>query len=204
MQNLRASLDYVATELVDVHGGDTTRSQFPIYISERRFIADVRFRKKARHPGPLNRIPPTSDEWAFIERLQPYQRGHLAKRDPLYALNYLSNRDKHRALTPAFGAPLIGLLGDMFSISGPPNVTYQWRYLWPPWNSLKQNALLGRVEFSIPPTRDAVQMDVKGLPPFDIFFDEGVVRTGPDQPYGLRRLIEHVRKIVRDAEVFFL
>jgi hypothetical protein len=30
------------------------------------------------------------------------------------------------------------------------------------------------------------------------------VRTGPGQPYGLRRLIAHVRKIIGGAEVFFL
>jgi hypothetical protein len=73
-----------------------------------------------------------------------------------------------------------------------------------PWNPLKQNALLGGVEFSVPPTRAAIQMDVQGLLPFDVFFDEGVVRSSPDHPYGLRRLIKHVRKIVGGAEVFFL
>jgi hypothetical protein len=203
-QNLRASLDYVAAELVDAHGGDTMRSQFPMYVKERAFISDVRFRKKSRKPGPLNHVPATSDEWAFIERLQPYQRGDLAKYDPLYALNHLSNRDKHRTLTPAFGAPLIGLLGDIFQITSPYPLTYRWRYLWLPWNPLKEDALLGGLDCTIPPTEDAVQMDVKDLLPFDVFFDEGVERTRPSQAYGLRRLIEHVRKIIGGAEVFFL
>jgi hypothetical protein len=202
VQNLRASLDYVVAELVDKHRGNTRRSQFPVYVRERAFICDVRFREKSRKPGPLNAIPATSDDWAFIERLQPYQRTHRAKHDPLYALNYLSNRDKHRTLTPAFGAPLIGLLGDIFRITGPPGLTYRWRYLWLPWNPLKHDALLGRVDFSIPPTREAVKMDVEDMLRFDVFFDEGVKRTGPSQPYGLRRLIEHVSKIVGGAEVF--
>ena len=34
VQNLRAALDYLATEFVDAHGGDTTRSQFPIHVSD--------------------------------------------------------------------------------------------------------------------------------------------------------------------------
>jgi hypothetical protein len=92
----------------------------------------------------------------------------------------------------------------VFEITATQPLTYRWRYLWLPWNPLKHDALLGGCEFSIPPGRDTVKMDVKGLLPFDVFFDEGVVRTGPEQPYGLRRLIEHVRQIVSDAEVFFL
>jgi hypothetical protein len=206
VQNLRASLDYVASELVDARGGDPLRAQFPIYVTERPFIHDVRFRKKTRRRGPLNSIPATSDEWAYIERLQPYQRGNLrqAKTDPLYALAYLSNRDKHRALTPAFGAPLINLLSDLFVIQSSRPLKYRWRYLWFPGHALEHRALLGGVDFSITPDQDTVKMDAKEPLFFDVFLDEGTERSHPPQPYGLRRLIEYVRKIVRDAEVFFV
>jgi hypothetical protein len=204
IQNLRASLDYIVAELVEARGGNSNASQFPIHVKEATFIRNVRYRKKSWGPGPLNSIPATSGEWAFIERLQPYQRTRLAKRDPLYALNYMSNRDKHRALAPTFGAPLISLLGDLFTVTATQPIKYRWRYLWLPWNPLEHNALLGGVDFSIPPDRDTVKMDVKGTIPFDVFFDEGVVRNGPDQPYGLRRLIKHVRQIVTASEIFFL
>lgn len=36
VQNLRAALDYVAAELVEAHGGDSGRSQFPIYVADAR------------------------------------------------------------------------------------------------------------------------------------------------------------------------
>lgn len=81
---------------------------------------------------------------------------------------------------------------------------YRWHYLWLPWNPLEHDALLGWVSTSIPPTPDTVKMNVHDTISMDIFFDEGVVRTGPTQPYGLRRIIEDVREIVSGAEVFFL
>jgi hypothetical protein len=92
VQNLRASLDYVATELVASHGGDIGSAQFPISATENAFIQNVRAWKRSRRAGPLDGVPATSDAFAFIQSVQPYQRGRLAKRDPLYALQFLSNR----------------------------------------------------------------------------------------------------------------
>ncbi len=205
VQNVRASLDYVVAELVDANGGNSMRSQFPIYVSERGFIFDVRYRKKTRGTGPLNGIPATSDEWAFVERLQPYQRGRNGKLDPLYALNYLSNRDKHRALSPAFGSPLVLDWSRLFQIAAPVGTRYRWKFLWLPWHPLKHETLLGGIEFTdVVPYPEVVQVDVHSSVPFDVFFDEGVERDDPTQEYGLTRIIEHVRKIIGGAEVFFL
>jgi hypothetical protein len=201
VQNLRASLDYVATELVASHGGNTGRAQFPISTTEKAFIDNVRSRP--RGAGPLDCVPAISDAFAFIEHLQPYQRGRLAKRDPLYALQCLSNRDKHRSLTPAFGAPMIGMLGDVFAIESQQRAVYQWRYLWLPWNPLTDGALLGGVRFPFPPDRETVRMEARGPMRFDVFFDEGIERTSPDQPYGIRRLIEHARSIIDSAAILF-
>lgn len=203
VQNLRASLDYVAAELVNAYGGNSMRSQFPIYTDEDSFIGDVREGPASRRKGPLNGIPPTSEEWAFIEGLQPYCRADEAKFDPLFALNFMSNRDKHRGLTPTFGAPLIRDWSKLFQVTGSTGLRFQWKYLWLPWQPLEDSALLGGIEFREAQHVLDVQVDVHSDPPFDVFFDEGVVRSGSTQEYGLTRIFEHVRKIIREAEVFF-
>lgn len=117
VHNLRSALDYIASELVSFHSGkrEPRHAQFPIHLDRRSFNDSVRDRPRKRGPGPLDGIPTNSDAWVFIEQAQPYQLGDEAKAHPLYSLNVLSNRDKHRMLNPAVGSALlkdfVGVLG---------------------------------------------------------------------------------------------
>ena len=105
VHNLRSSLDHFVTALVQQREGGDGRNAFPIYASEEAFIQDVRDRAKKRGPGPLHGIAVDSEEWAFIERAQPYKRRDRPKAHPLAVLADLSNRDKHRVLNPTYVAP---------------------------------------------------------------------------------------------------
>jgi hypothetical protein len=201
LHNLRAALDYTAVAMVHAHGGDVMRGGFPIYLSESHFIKDVRCRKKGRHPGPLNGVPTTSEEFAFIERLQPYQRGDDKHADPLYALAFLSNRDKHRMLNPGYG----GMVGeDGVSILRWPaeSICVEAISFWQAGMPLRDGTKLARLRFD---TAGAYpEMAVKEPLTIEIFFpslsEDG---TGP-RGAGFASIRAHVAKIVKDAEVFFL
>ena len=96
--NLRASLDYLAWQLslltkpdlvnMPTYTSPVTNIEFPIFIK--------------KHQGAISErvkfIPPAAV--AEIEKLQPYNRGNGADGDWLAVLHSLSNRDKHRQLTP--------------------------------------------------------------------------------------------------------
>jgi len=198
IHNLRSAIDYVAAELVAAHGGNVRAAAFPLYIKERDFIFDVRFRARKRGPGPLDRIPTTGDAWTFIERLQPYQRGERAREDPLYSLNLLSNRDKHRMLNPAYGAPL-GVNGYTMMIWNSEARCVGVEVLWTAGMPLEHKTPLGRFHFD----RRAADpdMQVQNPIPIDIMF-RGDGKEGPRKGFAVMQ--EHVAKIVRDAEVFFL
>lgn len=69
-------------------------TQFPIFTDECEF--------KVRSPPMLRGIK--GDERTIIERVQPYAATNLPSDDPLAFLQKLSNRDKHRLLTPMIAA----------------------------------------------------------------------------------------------------
>ena len=82
VHNLRSSLDHFVTALVHERESGEGRNAFPIYTSEKAFIQDVRDRAKKRGLGPLHGLAAHGEEWAFIERAQPYKRGHSLRRTP--------------------------------------------------------------------------------------------------------------------------
>lgn len=89
VQNLRATLDYMARALVLADGrsprdGGRGSTQFPIHFSRPTNPLAV-------HPGVAD------DALAVIERVQPYNSSHPEKH-PLWRLQELSNHDKHRLL----------------------------------------------------------------------------------------------------------
>ncbi len=199
LHNLRGALDYTAVALVALHGGNIDRGAFPIYLCEDHFIRDLRCRKKSRSPGPLDGIPITSNEWAFIEGLQPYKRGDLKHTDPLYSLAFLSNRDKHRMLNPAYG----GMIGeDALSILrwNPDAILTEGRSFWQSGMPLREGTKLAWLRFDLQGAYPT--MDVKSPLTIEIFFpSQHKEGTGPTA--GLAAIRAHVAQIVKDAEVFF-
>ena len=103
LQQLRSALDYLAWQLVVANGGIPSGTpnagrpptQFPILYRENKFGIDV-----------AGGVSP--EAIAIIEGLQPYHRpakdGRPVVQDPLYILNDLARRDRHRMVhVVAFG-----------------------------------------------------------------------------------------------------
>lgn len=103
VQNLRATLDYMARALVVADGRDPKdggrgSTQFPIHLT-------LPARPLAVHPGI------SDDALAIIERVQPY-KSLAPDKHPLWRLQELSNHDKHRLLhvTAISGSYLASIL----------------------------------------------------------------------------------------------
>jgi hypothetical protein len=94
IQNIRSALDYLVYELAPPRVRHKRGTQFPIFTDECEF--------KSRSPPMLRGIK--GDERTIIERVQPYAATNLPSDDPLAVLQKLSNRDKHRLLTPMIAA----------------------------------------------------------------------------------------------------
>jgi hypothetical protein len=108
IQNLRASLDYVACALVEsAQQKPSPQAAFPIVTLESDFIGHVKFRKKKPEKSPLYGLDVMGEPFAIIESAQPYQRRDPDGpwRHPLLLLSKLSNRDKHHTLTVTLGQP---------------------------------------------------------------------------------------------------
>lgn len=94
LHNFRASLDYLAWELVDSYspGQGTSRTEFPIFQERHEFERRSRSKTKGMSPEAIK----------IVERLQPFN-DPPAKRhpsdNPLWLLQSLGNIDKHRTLT---------------------------------------------------------------------------------------------------------
>jgi hypothetical protein len=106
--NLRSALDGLVYRLERLRFPNppyaSTRTQFPIF--DRRSVKGCRgkgrCRKKPRHFRCNNGAQMIQGLWpchrAAIKLLQPYHRGNLGKKNPLYLLQELNNADKHRLL----------------------------------------------------------------------------------------------------------
>jgi hypothetical protein len=96
LHNLRCSLDHILfedatremwrTESREMTEGEAKNVQFPIKLGQ--FNATKKFLSE-----PM---------LTLLEQLAPYKRGEMAEWTPLGAIEWLSNRDKHRALHPAY------------------------------------------------------------------------------------------------------
>lgn len=102
--HLRSALDGLVYQLARLNGASEValkRTQFPIFLKQR--VMGCRGKCKSKTPhftcGGKRMIDPLFREHqTLIERLQPYRRGNLGKRSPLYFLHELNNADKHRLL----------------------------------------------------------------------------------------------------------
>lgn len=174
IHNLRATLDYIAYELVVSDGRQPTRrTQFPIYLSRAAWDADATAIGKGNIPAaPL----------ALIEAMQPYQDGEGGTDAPLWQLHQLSNIEKHRRMhltsVRAAGADLMDSFGLVYFRM--PNGQTQTRTF--------------RFEHSIPSDAD-VEMHLKGSL-FVVLEEEGDLRPAP-----LSTLIRQIAEFIEDRVI---
>lgn len=200
VHNLRSALDYVAAEIVAHHGGDVARSAFPLYIKAEHFKRDVRDRdERKRGPGPLNGVPHDSDAWGFVERNQPYNRADNPRDDALFALNYFSNRDKHRALVPALGS-VLGEDGLSFVEWSDRAVVRAALPVWQAGMPLHDRTPLAEIWFDLA----GADPKLKGKDPAAIDVAFGAGPNGPTGDAGFGAMFREVAQIVSGAEVLSL
>ena len=98
--NCRSALDWLANVLVTESGGEPDReTAFPISRTE----ADYLRKNRTGVPYRDRLLRGMRDDFKDrIDAVQPYKRGDLAYADALVALRYLTDRDKHRHLHPAY------------------------------------------------------------------------------------------------------
>jgi hypothetical protein len=93
IQNVRAALDHLICQLVRASGQEPGRSNaFPI-LGEKPTAKNGGLDRWNRQ---LRGVDVTLRRW--IELVQPYQRRHAPRLDPLSVLRDLSNEDKHRVV----------------------------------------------------------------------------------------------------------
>jgi hypothetical protein len=99
--NCRSALDWLIHVLIAESGGEAHgKTAFPISETESGYLKAVRRGGTTYRDWLLAGLPDTLKE--RIDALQPYQRGDLARTDALLVLRYLTDRDKHRHLHPAY------------------------------------------------------------------------------------------------------
>jgi hypothetical protein len=97
--NARSVLDNLACELAVSNGADPEQwgGSFPIFLEGPAYRRGRRGRQSPRDRALVDISDPHR---TIIDQLQPFQRGHMASRDPLWRLHELNNADKHRILQP--------------------------------------------------------------------------------------------------------
>lgn len=99
VHNLRSALDHLVYEASapDENGRPLSGTEFPIFIDEDKF------RSEARGGGLYKIRGLTAETRAFVESVQPF-RSKNPRRHSLWALQDLSNTDKHRLLNMVVAA----------------------------------------------------------------------------------------------------
>jgi hypothetical protein len=86
LQNMRSALDYLVTELVEANGNKpNTKHMFPIALTQDQYEQNVKQKLHGIHPRAE----------IYINAVQPYLLED-PKRSALYALDELTNLNKHR------------------------------------------------------------------------------------------------------------
>lgn len=102
--NLRSALDHAAWELVNAGRWPSAKLSeiqldaigFPICTTRKAFNEAIRSPSSSRDRRKLPGL--RREQLAVIRKVQPYLRPAGAERHPLWAVQYISNRDKHRTV----------------------------------------------------------------------------------------------------------
>jgi hypothetical protein len=179
VHNARSALDYVAWRLL---GGDLTDriTQFPIYLDPADFnTARWRLTRIVRKRPPV-RLGIHPDALIAIKNCQPYVRSD-PEANPLWLLQELDARDKHKLLTMTF----FFAFGAMFEIHAPAGTRYEARVHR---NGLEDGAVIADVQF--PPDTPESEVQVKASSLSDVSFEKGIV------PIGQRGILAHLDDIL--------
>lgn len=185
IHNLRSALDHMVYEIAATHGKGKvpTGTEFPIFIDEVRFHSTERGGGLYKIRGlPLN-------AQTSIEEIQPFQRKQAPTLHQLWALQELSNWDKHRLLhitNVATGARNL-------SLKPSPGIKIQ---------SIKVRAD-GEIEdgaelacFKVTGiSSGSGKVEVEGEIIFGVAFDKAGPGNGSLVAEGLRQLVEVVSKV---------
>jgi hypothetical protein len=180
IQNIRSALDYLVYELAPPSVRRQRKTQFPIFTKEREF--------KEQSPRMLMGIK--GDERTIIERVQPYAVTNPPSDDPLTVLQELSNRDKHRLLTP-----MIAAVRELDSWVASDNADIRFTYL--ARGAVEDGARI--VAFTATPQDPAKDMNVYPQSGLEIQIgDTGIVGFDIGAVDLLRMIHHHVRWTILD------
>jgi hypothetical protein len=100
LYNFRSALDHLAWQLVVFNGNQpSSRTEFPIFLKQERFIARDGKGNPSRGSGLDKMSGMATGVQSILEVAQPYNwNGGPADLHPLWLLHELSNEDKHRSL----------------------------------------------------------------------------------------------------------
>lgn len=176
VHNLRSALDVSAWQLAlqndaDAAQGNPRRVAFPLTTSEEAFSGH----------GALGLFSERGRE--VLERLQPYE---CPDRDDLQALRWLnamSNADKHRVTTTAFGAV------DLATVRFRTNVPLKAVGLILYGDEIKAGAPIARIEVDGPPN---THVYVDGHPKVQILFGTDLGRIGRAGLAAMFKTVEYV------------
>ncbi len=183
VHNLRAALDHIVFQLI----GDPQNeySEFPSSWKAEHYESSGR--------GKIKGVPVAAE--TIIQTVQPYQRGDAYHAHPLYLLNELARRDRHRLLNIVGAAARIQqfTIGkgdihiDRLEIGGP-------QFVCP----LKDGAQIIRLKMTAEPP-----VDVESQFAFEIAFEEIGPAKGQTVVPLLQQLISFVDGIVTIFQRFF-
>jgi hypothetical protein len=176
IHNLRASLDFLAYELMSASGTIDEQMRFPFYKEEDNL------RKQVGKSGLLKNCGPDVAR-LIVDGVKPYKDGNY----DLWAMNKLDNIDKHRLIVPVFVAT------DVYGISGVDESG--WR--------LKNNtkSIVGSGFFPYVELGTNFKLD---HPPFvacSVYFREGQYFDGRDVIPTLQTLAQKVTDVIEAFEV---
>jgi len=149
LANLRDALDHALWDAVNHHSGPPAKPtliHFPICVTENAFT------KVAQKMEPL--VAP--EVWDVIRRVQPFHLSEHAHKNPLAALHWLSNRDKHRALH-ILARIHLDLTQDLVSSSQPIHIVEHQVHEGP----IEDRTVLVRIKFERP--SGARQIDLQPI-----------------------------------------
>lgn len=199
LHNLRGTLDHLVYALAEEHSGIplsndiAKKSEFPIYGDpdglgvaemERRMADGFRRKIGAIHP----------DAQAIIKSLQPYHRGEDYVFDTLWALNELSNIDKHRLLL----ATKLKLVNGTFRHDKCTNFQLgEW--------SVPNGIIEGKAEivtFSGWPIDASKKVHVEFQPVIDIIFTHAGPLNGTPMDFAVKESVKIVANILGRLDPF--
>jgi hypothetical protein len=224
VHNLRSALDHLVWQLTIANGhtppnpipprgrpgSEWRQISFPIYTFDRRdrYPSGRRIPWRYRAPGWRSNKEPGSlwgirpDLRTVIQKLQPFNRGKNAPKEPLAVLDELWNIDKHRHLH--LGLFLVTLDDVGTVVTGPSTPELVLRVVKKyPLRPLEGRTEIGRIENIGQHRYISVDVDVNLRVTFDVAFEQGPPAYGGGVIETLKSLNDTVTVVMIEFETKF-